>query len=160
MGRLVITDGPKRRLELGEPSARHRISPKEVESGLGAEFVGIVPPGGSPMSAYALRQDLFRRLRSTGGRPGLHGADIKPKIPMRRSRWKKLERLAKQVESETFHPTPAQLASVILDAGIDRFEQSLRLDSAEVEKLSRANDQQAAEDAPRPAGSGARRQKR
>src|ERR1051326_6722421 len=106
MGRLVISDTPKRRLELDEPSARHRISPDEVESGLGGEFVGIVPAGGSPMSAYALRQDLFRRLRSTGGRPGLHGADIKPKIPMRRSRWKKLERLAKQVESETFHPTP------------------------------------------------------
>ena len=112
------------------------------------------------MSAYALRQYLFRRLRSTGGRPSLRGADIKPKIPMRRSRWKKLERLAKQVESETFHPTPAQLASVILDAGIDRFEQSLRLDSAEVEKLSRAIHQQAAEDAPKPPSTGARRYKR
>jgi hypothetical protein len=160
MGRLVITDKPKRRLELDEPSARYRISPEEVESGLGGKFVGIVPSGGSPMSAYALRQDLFRRLRSTGGRPGLQGADIKPKIPMRRSRWKKLERLAKQVESETFHPTPAQLASVILDAGIDRFEESLRLDSAEVEKLSRAIQQQAPQVAPRSVSTGTRRQKR
>jgi len=67
MGRLVIADTPKRRLELDEPSAHHRISPEEVESGLGGEFVGIVPPGGSPMSAYALRQDLVRRLRSTVG---------------------------------------------------------------------------------------------
>jgi hypothetical protein len=59
MGRLVITDKPKRRLELAEPTARYRISPEEVESGLGGKFVGIVPAGGSPMSAYALRQDLF-----------------------------------------------------------------------------------------------------
>jgi hypothetical protein len=68
---------------------------------------------------------------------------MKPKVPMRRSRWKKLEQLAKQVESDSFHPTPAQLASVILDAGIDQFEQALRLDSAEVERLSHAIEEEA-----------------
>ena len=84
------------------------------------------------MSAYAVRRELFRRLRSTGGRPGLDGTDIKPKIPMRQSRWKKLEQLARRVESDGFHPTPAQLASVILDAGIDQFERALRFDTAEI----------------------------
>ncbi len=79
------------------------------------------------MSAFALRQELFRRLRSRGGRPGLDGTKIKPKIPMRRSRWKKLEQLAKRLERESFHATPAQLASIILDVGIDQFEQTLQL---------------------------------
>jgi hypothetical protein len=119
-----------------EPRTRRRITPDEIEQGLGAQRVATLPAGGSPISAYALRQELFNRLRSTGGRPGLHGTDMKPKIPMRRSRWKKLERLAKQVERESFHPTPAQLASVILDAGIDQFEQALHLDMAEIERLS------------------------
>ena len=137
MVRLVITDKPKPRLEIVEPRTRRRITPEEIEQGLGAERVGSVPPGGSPMSAYALRQELFRRLRSTGGRPGLDGTDMKPKIPMRRSRWEKLERLAKEVESETFHPTPAQLASVILDTGIDQFELALHLSSAEMERVAR-----------------------
>jgi len=145
MARLVVTDKPKPRLELDEPGTRRRITPEQIEKGLGAKEVGTVPTGGSPMSAYALRQQLFRRLRSTGGRPGLEGADMKPKIPMRRSRWRKLERLARQVESEGFHPTPAQLASVILDAGIDRFEQTLGLDGAEMEELSRAIDNEAAQ---------------
>lgn len=148
MGRLVITDKPKPRLEVVEPRTRRRITPNEIEKGLGAERVAKVPPGGSPMSAYALRQELFRRLRSTGGRPGLNGTDMKPKIPMRRSRWKKLEKLAKQVESDSFHPTPAQLASVILDAGIEQFEQALQLDHAEVERLDREIEREAKEIAP------------
>lgn len=125
MARLVVTDKPKPRLEVVEPRTRRRIKPEEIEKGLGAERAGTVPSGGSPMSAYAVRQKLFRRLRSTGGRPALDGADLKPKIPMRQSQWKKLAQLAKRVESDSFHPTPAQLASVILDAGIDQFERTL-----------------------------------
>jgi hypothetical protein len=149
MGRLVITDKPKPRLEIVEPRTRRRITSEEIEKALGAEPVAMVPSGGSPMSAYALRQELFRRLRSTGGRPGLHGTDMKPKIPMRRSRWKKLVRLAKRVESVGFHPTPAQLASIILDAGIDQFEQALHLDSAEMERLSRAIEGEGVQGAPK-----------
>jgi hypothetical protein len=122
MVRLVTTDKKKPRLEVVEPRTRRRITPEEIETGLGAERSGIIPFGGSPMSAYAVRQELFRRLRSTGGRPALDGADIKPKIPMRHSQWKRLEDLARQVETESFHPTPAQLASVILGAGIEQFE--------------------------------------
>ncbi len=144
MGRLVISDKPKPRLNVVEPKARRRIAVEEVEKGLGAERVASVPPGGSPMSAYVLRQELFRRLRSTGGRPGLDGADMKPKIPVRRSKWKKLVLLAKQVESDGFHPTPAQLASVILDAGIDQFGQTLHLDRTEIERLGREIDKETA----------------
>jgi hypothetical protein len=125
MARLVITDKPKARLELIEPRTRRSITPEEIEKDLGAERVAIIPRGGSPISAYALQQQLFHRLRSTGGRPSLDGTDIKPKIPMRRSRWRKLERLAELVKSDNFHPTPAQLASVILDAGIDQLEEAL-----------------------------------
>src|SRR5207302_9156688 len=98
---------------------------EEIEEALAAERAGAVPSGGSPISAYAVRQELFRRLRSTGGRPALDGADIKPKIPMRRSQWRKLEELARRTQSHGIHPTPAQLASVILDAGIDAFERTL-----------------------------------
>ena len=125
MARLVVTDSPRPRLEIAEPQTRRRITPEEIEQSLGAERAGAVPSGGSPLSAYAVRQELFRRLRSTGGRPALDGADIKPKIPMRQSQWKKLETLARRAGSDSFHPTPAQLASVILDAAIDQFERAL-----------------------------------
>ncbi len=137
MARLVITDKAKPRLKIVEPRTRRRIMPEEIEKGLDAERVDAIPSGGSPISAYAVRQELFRRLRSTGGRPGLDGADIKPKVPMRQSRWKKLEELVTRLETESFHPTPAQLASVILDAGIDQFERALHLNSAEIERRTR-----------------------
>ncbi len=133
MARLVITDKPKPRLEVVEPTTRRRITPEEVEKGLGAERVAVLPPGGSPISAYAVRLELFQRLRSTGGRPSLDGTDIKPKIPMRRSRWKKLERLAELVKRDNFRPTPAQLASIILDAGIDQLEEALGTAASETE---------------------------
>jgi hypothetical protein len=84
-----------------------------------------------------LRQEFFRRLRSTGGRPGLAGTDMKPKIPMRRSSWEKLERLATKVARDGRHPTPAQLASVILDAGIDQLERALQLENATAETSDR-----------------------
>jgi hypothetical protein len=103
MGRLIITDMAKPRLEIIEQRTRRRITPEETEAGLGAQRVAFIPPGGSSMSAFALRQELFRRLRSTAGRPGLESADMKPKIPMRRSSWTKLEQIARQVETADFH---------------------------------------------------------
>jgi hypothetical protein len=65
MVRLVITDKPKPRLQIEEPVSRRRITPEEIERGLGAEAVASAPPGGSPMSTLAGRQALFRRLRPT-----------------------------------------------------------------------------------------------
>jgi hypothetical protein len=46
MARLVITDSPKPRLEIVEPRTRRRITPEEVEKGLGAERVGKISSGG------------------------------------------------------------------------------------------------------------------
>jgi hypothetical protein len=120
MGRPIITDKPKPLLGIVEPRTRRRISPEEKETGLGPERVASIPADASPLSAFALHQSLFCRLRSIGGRPGLDGADMNPKSPMRRSSWKKSEQNAGRVETTDFHPTPAQLASVILDATIDR----------------------------------------
>jgi hypothetical protein len=64
MARLVISDKAKPRLDVVEPRTRRRITPGEIEKGLGAERVGTIPSRGSPMSGYAVRQESFRRLRS------------------------------------------------------------------------------------------------
>src|ERR1019366_1807270 len=45
MGRWVITDKPKPRLEIVEPRTRRRITPEETETGPGAERVASIPPG-------------------------------------------------------------------------------------------------------------------
>jgi hypothetical protein len=122
MTRLVISDRAKPRLEIREPRARRRIGPEEIEKALGAERIEMARAGGSPMAAYAIRRDLFGRLRSTGGRPRLDGADVKPKIPMRRASWNRLQQLAKQAEKEGYQPTAAHLASAILEAGLANYE--------------------------------------
>jgi len=134
VGRLVITDKPKPRLEIGEPRTRRRITPEEIEIGLDAHRVAAIPPGGSPMSGFMLRQELFRRLRSAVGRPGLDGADMKPRIPMRRSSWAKLQQIARHMETVDFHPTPAQLASVILEAAIQQFDPAPGFDTTTIER--------------------------
>jgi hypothetical protein len=61
MARLVATDKAKPRLQVVERRTRRRIAPEDVERGLGAERVFSLPSGGSPMSAFAVRQQLFRR---------------------------------------------------------------------------------------------------
>jgi hypothetical protein len=61
MGRLVVTDSPKSSLDVVEPRARHRITAEEIEKGLGGKRIATVPSGGSPTSAYAVRQEIYRR---------------------------------------------------------------------------------------------------
>jgi hypothetical protein len=123
MGRLVLTDKPRKRLHVEDSLTRKRLSPELLATSLGAEPAGTVAKGGNPFAAYLLREELFRRLRSSGGRPGLDGAEIRPKVPMRREQWRILGGIAKSVETETFHPTPTQVASILLDVAIERFTQ-------------------------------------
>ena len=84
IGRLVSADKPRKRLLVEDSLTRRRFSPEMLATALGAEPAGTVPEAGGPITAYLVREELFRRLRSSGGRPALDGADIRPKVPMRR----------------------------------------------------------------------------
>ena len=42
MGRMVITDKPKPGLEFVETMTRRRITPEEIEAGLGADWIARV----------------------------------------------------------------------------------------------------------------------
>jgi hypothetical protein len=69
---------------------------------------------GSPLTATALRQEVFARLTSSGGRPGLDGATIRPKVPMTPEDWTGLEQLAKAFADKGVKATPSQVASAII----------------------------------------------
>lgn len=69
--------------------------------------------GGMP-ALLALRQELARRLISTGGRPGLAGTERRQKIPLADADWEALEELARGISDEQLNPTPGQVASVLL----------------------------------------------
>lgn len=85
-----------------------------------------IDPKGSPFALFALRQELSKRLRSTGGRRSLEGVSRRQKIPLSEEDWKRLQKLAEVSQSEGVHPTPAQVASVLLLQALNELEQEIR----------------------------------
>ena len=77
---------------------------------------------GSPLQLIALRQELYSRLRSTGGRRSLKGVSRRQKIPLSEEDWEKLQKLAEQNQSEKITPSPAQVASVLLHQALEELE--------------------------------------
>jgi hypothetical protein len=92
-----------------------RIDRKLVAERLGAQRVAVVAElRGGAAALFALREELARRLVSTGGRPCLEGTGRRQKIPLSDEAWTVLEELAAGLSDEELHPTPGQVASVLL----------------------------------------------
>jgi hypothetical protein len=96
-----------------------RIDPAQVQHALGAEEV----PAGlaealAPLTLFALREELFNRLHSSGGRPALAGTTRRAKIPLSDDEWEKLEELAAAMASPGFAPSAGQVASVLLSLSL------------------------------------------
>ena len=82
---------------------------------------------GGPLSLFQVRQELFRRLQSTGGRPSLSETSGRKKIPLNDRQWEQLEEVASEVTSRGFSPSAGQIASVLLTLAL----RSLRKDKGE-----------------------------
>jgi len=106
------------RLELQEPTVR-RLDPAEVAQALGAEPTGDKVPNAGPLTLYALRAELYRRRISKGGRPGIDGADQRPKIPVSDQDWADLEKLAAELGGPGHSPSAGQVASILLSLAIE-----------------------------------------
>jgi hypothetical protein len=92
-----------------------RVEPAHVQEALGAEPAGEgLQEALAPVTLFALREELFRRLQSSGGRPGLTGTTRRAKIPLSDPQWLELEELAAAVSSPGFAPSAGQVASVLL----------------------------------------------
>lgn len=92
-----------------------RVDPKNVAKALGADVdQRATAIKGSPLTTTALRQEVYSRLTSSGGRPGLDGATIRPKVPMTPEDWSALEQLAKAFADKGVKATPSQVASAII----------------------------------------------
>lgn len=100
------------------------IKPEEVAKALGAEKIpdSSIELGGSPPALFGLRQELYRRLRSTGGRRSLEGAGKRRKIPLFEGDWERLQAVAEANSGQGFHPTPAQVASILLHQALEELE--------------------------------------
>jgi hypothetical protein len=102
------------------PSTVRRLEPDEVAKALGAEpCAEKLPSHLGPITRYAVRLELFRRLQSQGGRPGLVGNNLRTKIPLSDQDWHHLEELARQLAAETgLSPSPGQIGSVLLSMAL------------------------------------------
>lgn len=92
-----------------------RIEPAIVAQALGAvpaDAVEVSTQG--PASLLALRQEILRRLVSSGGRPGLAGTNRRQKIPLDDSDWRELERIAATLRAHDIRATAGQVASILL----------------------------------------------
>jgi hypothetical protein len=92
-----------------------RVDPAQVQVALGAEPAaeGLAEVL-APVTLFAVRAELARRLQSSGGRPGLSGVSRRAKIPLSDQEWLGLEELAAAISSPGFAPTAGQVASVLL----------------------------------------------
>ena len=98
-----------------------RLDPAEVAAALGAKPTGATTAGVvGPFTLFALRQELFRRLTSTGGRPALPDADKVGKVPLSEKQRARLDELAAAIAEPGFSPSAGQVANVLLTWGLDQ----------------------------------------
>jgi len=118
MKRIKLKSSDTRRVRLA-PSRSRSVDQELVRERLGAESVGQVSLDGSPLSLGALRSELVRSLRSTGGRPALEGTERRQKIPMSELSWRSLQDLAEKLSTADTAVTPGQVASRLLSSAIE-----------------------------------------
>ena len=100
------------------------VSRAEVASALGAEMCEetAIKLRDNVPALGALRQELYERLRSTGGRRSLEGTTRRQKIPLSDEDWMHLQKLADLSQTEGHRPTPGQIASVLLHQALESLE--------------------------------------
>ena len=97
------------------------VNSEGIAKALGAEVVSRKNISGAPINLHALRQELHRRVRSTGGRPALEGATRIQKIPLTPGDWSQLGELADVLSRQGVSATAGQVASVIVHNQLLRF---------------------------------------
>jgi hypothetical protein len=96
-----------------------RIDADAVAAALGSETCESIAAGLGPVSLLAVRQELFRRLQSTGGPADLEGASRWVKVPVSDEQWQRLEELAAEVSQSGFAPSAGQVATVLLSLSLE-----------------------------------------
>jgi hypothetical protein len=118
--KYVIIHPPVQRIVDTSPTLP-KLDPAEVAKALGAKPTGAkVENAQGPITLFALRQELFRRLTSTGGRPGLPDADKVGKVPLSEKQWARLEELAAAIAEDGFSPSAGQVANVLLTWALEQ----------------------------------------
>jgi len=116
MKEKIVVTGPKPpRITDTGPQPR-RISPAEFAAALGAEPCDVRLEGDAgPITLASVGVELLKRLRSSGGRPGLPDATQRCKVPLSETDVSALADIVGAIERATgARPSLGQIASVIL----------------------------------------------
>jgi hypothetical protein len=134
--RLILTDKTKRRLMVTDTPKR-RVNVADLAAALGASEVVPAPAaGGSPASWFAMREEVARRLRSTGGRPGLPDAEPR-KVTLTQGEWDMVKQLTDTIAEPGFRPSAGQVAGVLLGQAIRSAHASLPAETSRTADTSR-----------------------
>ena len=112
---------PPRIRDIGARS--ERIESEAVAQALHAEVVSTTEMHGSPITMYALREAIGKRLTSTGGRPALAGSTRRQKIPISDQDWDELKHIAEE-ELGSRSVSPAQVGAILIRFGIAQIRKS------------------------------------
>lgn len=117
-----------------------RIDASEVQAALGAEASNLAVRGigVGPLSLFQVREEVFRRLHSTGGRPALTGTSHRTKIPLSDWQRKEIESIATEIASPGFSPSPGQIASVLISLSLRSLHEN-RFSSQSTEQVPHAD---------------------
>ena len=130
--RIRTTEPTAPRIRISEPTVQ-RVDPQSVAEALGGEPCSErLDSSPGPITLYALRQELFGRRQSSGGRPGIEGTSFRAKIPLGERDWQRLETLAATLSAEGFSPSAGQVGSVLLSLALRSLTKDLS--SAEMEQ--------------------------
>lgn len=136
MNKIKITTQVAPRIKVTTKTAE-RIDPAELALALGAEPTGErVSLSPSSPTGRAMRQEIYQRLRSNGGRPALEGSERRQKIPLSGSDWARLCAAADVLTDDQVKPTPGQVAAILLRKGLDALEQETRRSHIEEQKAA------------------------
>lgn len=114
MATRIKTTGKKSpRIKVTSPRGQ-RVSSEQVAAALGADRVPGRVKAQSPDTLAVVRQELIRRLSSSGGRPSLEGTSRRQKIPLDDEDWERLRQIAEALRDDEVRPTAGQVASVLL----------------------------------------------
>lgn len=92
-----------------------RLDANRVQEELGGEAVpAALTEALAPVTLFAVREELVKRLQSSGGRPALAGTTRRAKVPLSDEEWSQLEELAATLAAPGFAPSAGQVASVLL----------------------------------------------
>ena len=103
------------------PRPKSAITPDAFAEAFGAKTLGEIGEDTNPFSLLHLRDELSKRLRSTGGRPALENAADKWKISVLEEDVEAIKRLSDMAELEQYKPSPAQIATMLIHMALGRF---------------------------------------